>query len=67
MEVRMTANSVKLNELVDADELDLLTDLLLLWCEKNKRNPDDLLPKCDVILQRYRNGECNADRLFMGL
>jgi hypothetical protein len=36
MEVRMTANSVKLNELVDADELDLLTDLLLLWCKKEQ-------------------------------
>jgi hypothetical protein len=63
----MKTNKVEYEELVDADELDLLTDLLILWCERNGRNPEDLLPKCGIILQRYRSGECNADKLFAGL
>lgn len=56
-----------LAEPIDVDALELLTDLLMLWCEKNSRNPEDFLPKCAIILQRYRSGETNADRLFRDL
>ena len=54
-------------EQVDAGELELLTDLLLLWCEKNGRNPEDLLHHCSLILERYRSGADTAENLFEGL
>ena len=63
----MNEDQVKFKEFVDGDELTLLTDLLILWCEKNNRNPEELIPKCGIILQRYREGECEADKLFSGL
>lgn len=52
---------------VEAGELELLTDLLLVWCEKNGRDAEDLLPHCSLILERYRNGADTSDKLFAGL
>ncbi len=63
----MPSESVPFSELIDADELDLLTDLLIAWCEKNGRNTEELLPHCSLILQRYRSGRDAADELFAEL
>ncbi len=52
---------------VVARELELLTDLLLVWCEKNGRAPEELLPHCSLILDRYRKGADTADTLFADL
>jgi hypothetical protein len=60
----MKPNLAECTELLDSDALELLSSLLIVWCRRNKRDPDELLPKCAVILQRYRNGEYNAERLF---
>jgi len=38
-----------------------------VWCEKNNRDAEELLPHCSLILQRYRNGEDTADKLFADL
>lgn len=63
----MKPNLVEFAERIDVDELERLTDLVMLWCQRHDRNPEDFLPKCGVILQRYRSGETNADRLFRDL
>lgn len=63
----MTTKTIESNEQLDANELDLLTDLLIAWCRVYDRDPEDLLPKCSVILRRYRNGVIEADQLFHGL
>lgn len=57
----------KIADQVQVEELELLTDLLLVWCEKNDRKPEDLLPHCSLILERYRSGAYTADKLFAGL
>jgi hypothetical protein len=54
-------------EFLEANELELLTDMLMLWCRKHQRDPDELIPKCRIVLERYKNGDCNADSLFEGL
>ena len=54
-------------DLHDTDALELLSILLVIWCRKNNRDPDELLPKCHIALQRFRNGECDEDRLFGNL
>lgn len=63
----MQSGHVNFPEQIEADELELLTDLLLAWCEKNARNPEELLPHCSLILQRYRSGVDVADELFAWL
>jgi hypothetical protein len=63
----MQSEPAPFSELIDADELDLLTDLLIAWCEKKGRGPEALLPHCRLILQRYRSGLDAVDELFAGL
>jgi len=60
-------NPVRHAAQVEAGELELLIDLFLVWCEKNDRDAEELLPHCSLILQRYRNGEDTADKLFADL
>lgn len=52
----MKPNLVEFAEQIDVDELELLTDLVMLWCQRHDRKPEELLPKCGIILQSY----CNA-------
>lgn len=63
----MKPTLVEFAEQIDVEELELLTDLVMLWCQRHDRNPEELLPKCGIILQRYRSGEYNAEQLFRGL
>jgi hypothetical protein len=63
----MQNETAKIAEQVQVDELELLTDLLLVWCEKNGRDAEELLPHCSLILERYRSGADTADKLFNGL
>lgn len=63
----MEKRETRVTEILEANELELLTDMLLLWCRKHNRDPEELIPKCGIILERYRNGECSAELLFKGL
>lgn len=63
----MKSDLNRFTALLDADAIELLTDMLIIWCRKNKRDPSELLPKRDVILQRFRSGEYNTNRLFVDL
>ena len=58
-----------------ADNTDLMTQmlwsslslLLVIWCRAHDHDPNELLSKCDIVLQRFRNGECDEDRVFGNL
>jgi len=63
----MTPDIAPFATLLGGDAIELLTDMLIVWCHKNRRDPSELLPKCDIILQRFRTGEYNNDRLFADL
>lgn len=62
-----TPDIAPLATLLGADAIELLTDMLIVWCRENRRDPSELLPKCDIVLQRFRIGENNTDRLFADL
>lgn len=52
---------------IDAKQLDDLTDMLIEWCRKNGRDPTALCGRCELILERFRNGERHPDKLFADL
>ena len=52
---------------VDAKELDALTDLLIAWCRKNGKDPVAIADRCAVILDRFRTGERDPEKLFADL
>lgn len=48
-------------------ELDLVTNMLVLWCEKHARDQAELLRHSSVILERWREGYRDENALFEGL
>lgn len=63
----METNDIERTRFLQPTELDLVTEKLMLWCEKHGRDPLELLRNSSIILDRWRNGHRDDKALFQGL